>query len=155
MEVIEGEFDIGSFLTKPLLAHLATHDEAGAYETPVWFLWESEALWMIASSSSSFHKRLRIDPRVAIGIVDFDLHRGFLRHLGLRGKATVEQMDAGRRTRLVRRYLGPEDGWNKWFRESVIDRQDVLLKFVPTTAVARDQSYFRFGDPMHKVKETP
>lgn len=108
---------------------------------------------MIASTSSSFQKRLQSDPRVAIGIVDFDLHRGFLRHLGLRGRATVERVDIGLRTRLVRRYLGPEDGWNKCFRETVIDRQNVLIKFVPATAVARDQSYFRFGDATNKVKE--
>jgi hypothetical protein len=153
VQVIEGDFDIDVFLAKPLLAHLATRDEAGVYETPAWFLWEKQALWIIASSSSSFPKRLQSDPRAAVGIVDFDLQRGFLRHLGLRGTATVQGVDLGLRTRLVCRYLGPEDTWNQWFCSTVVDRQDVLVNFMPTTAVARDQSYFRYGDDAHKAKE--
>jgi SAM-dependent methyltransferase len=146
MRFIEQAFDIDSLLAKPLFAHLATCGQAGPCETPLWFLWEDEALWMIAGSSSGFVKRLRNDARAAIGIVDFDLERGFLRHLGFRGSATIEPMDGERRTRLVRRYLGSEDQWSPWFRQAIVDRQDVLIRFIPETAVARDQSYFRYCD---------
>ncbi len=143
VQVLERDFDVDSFLARPLLAHLATSGEGGPCETPVWFLWEDGAIWMIAGSSSSFPKRLQHDPRAAIGIVDFDLERGVLRHLGLRGMATVEPVDVERRTRLIRRYLGSQEQWDPWFREAVIDRQDLMVKFIPQTAVARDQSYFR------------
>jgi nitroimidazol reductase NimA-like FMN-containing flavoprotein (pyridoxamine 5'-phosphate oxidase superfamily) len=146
MRFIERDFDIDSLLAKPLFAHLATCDRAGPCETPLWFLWEEEALWMIARSSSGFLRRLRNDARASIGIVDFDLERGYLRHLGFRGSATIEPMDDERRTRLVRRYLGPQERWSPWFRQAVIDRQDVLIRFIPQPAVARDQSYFRYGD---------
>jgi SAM-dependent methyltransferase len=151
MRVVERDFDIDTFLAKALIAHLATCGRAGASETPVWFLWEEEALWLIARSSSGFAKRLRDDRRAAIGVVDFDLERGYLRHLGFRGVATIEPMDVQRRTRLVTRYLGSEEQWNPWFREAVVDRQDVLIKFVPQTAVARDQSYFRHGDSKNRL----
>lgn len=151
MDVIERDFDIEGFLSRPLFAHLATARKNGPCETPVWSLWEAGALWMIASSSSSFPKRLAQDGRAAIGIVDFDRERGFLQHLGLRGFAAIMPMDPDRRTRLVRRYLGSEDGWNPWLNESVIQLQDVLVRFIPETAVARDQSYFRKGDSAHKV----
>lgn len=151
VEVLERDFDIDSFLGRPLLAHLATSGEGGPSVTPVWFLWEDEAIWIIAGAASGFARRLLHDPRAAIGIVDFDLDRGVLRHLGLRGSATVEPVDVERRARLIRRYLGSEHQWNPSFRESVIDRQDVLLKFVPRTAVARDQSYFRYDDFKQKI----
>jgi nitroimidazol reductase NimA-like FMN-containing flavoprotein (pyridoxamine 5'-phosphate oxidase superfamily) len=152
MQFIEQDFDIKEFLRRPLFAHVATLGDCGPCETPVWFLWEDGALWIIASSASSLPKRLAKDERAAIGIVDFDLERGFLQHLGFRGVATVAPMDQGRRTRLVRRYLGHEDQWNLWFKESVVDRQDVLVKFIPDSAVARDQSYFRLGNASNKVK---
>ena len=151
VHVLERDFDVDSFLARPLMAHLATCGEAGPCETPVWFLWEDGAIWMIASSSSSFPKRLQRDPKAAIGIVDFDLERGVLRHLGLRGVATVESVDVERRTRLIRRYLGSQEQWDPWFREAVIDRQDLMVKFIPATAVARDQSYFRSGNATNGI----
>jgi SAM-dependent methyltransferase/nitroimidazol reductase NimA-like FMN-containing flavoprotein (pyridoxamine 5'-phosphate oxidase superfamily) len=151
VHIVERDFDIDSFLTKPLVGHLATYGAAGPCETPVWFLWEDGALWMIASSESGFVKRLREDSRAAIGIVDFDVNRGYLRHVGFRGSVAIEPMDAPRRERLVRRYLGDETQWSAWFRQSVVERQDVLLKFVPQTAVARDQSYFRYGDSNNRL----
>jgi hypothetical protein len=43
---------------------------------------------VIARSKSSFAKRLLKYERASVGIVDFDLKRGFLQHLGMRGVAT-------------------------------------------------------------------
>jgi len=143
VKVLECDFDIDQFLTRPLFAHVASIGEHGPCESPVWFLWEDEVLWMIADSQSSFPKRLAADPRCAIGIVDFDLERGLLQHLGMRGAATVEPTDPGRLERFVARYIGPKETWNVRFKEQVIDRQDVMVRFVPETVVARDQSYFR------------
>jgi hypothetical protein len=93
MNIIEHDFDIEDFLNRSLFAHVATFGDAGPCETPVWFLWEDGAVWMIASSKSSFAKRLLDDERASVGIVDFDLKRGFLQHLGMRGVATVLLMD--------------------------------------------------------------
>jgi catechol 2,3-dioxygenase-like lactoylglutathione lyase family enzyme len=64
-------------------------------------------------------------------------------------------MDTDRRTRLVARYLGSEDAWDSCFKGNVIERQDILVKLVPDTVVARDQSYFRCGDPSNKVENDP
>jgi len=38
-----------------------------------------------------------------------------------------------------------------WFRDAVIEQQDILIKFIPETADARDHSYFRVGDSSNKV----
>jgi len=143
VNVIERDFDIDEFLTRPLFAHLATTGEQGPCESPVWFLCEDGALWMIADSQSSFPKRIVADPRCAIGIVDFDLDRGGLQHLGMRGRATVEPADPARLERFIARYLGPKETWNVRFKEQVVDRQDMMVRFLPETIVARDQSYFR------------
>jgi hypothetical protein len=153
VKVVDSEFNIDEFLRRPLMASFTTLSESGPRETPVWFLWEDGALWIIASSGSGFPGRLAHDGRSAVGIVDFDLDRGFLQHLGLRGTACVVPMDASRRSRLVQRYLGCEDTWNPWFKHAVIERQNVLIRFVPETAVARDHSYFRHGDSSNKVRK--
>jgi hypothetical protein len=55
---------------------------------------------------------------------------------------------------LVTRYLGSEDAWSSWVKGNVVEHQDVLVKFVPDMVVARDQSYFRCGDPSNKVEKT-
>jgi len=145
VNLIERDFDIDEFLTRPLFAHVASIGGDGPCESPVWFLWEDGAVWMIADSQASLPKRLAADPRCAIGIVDFDLERGFLQHLGMRGAATVQATNADRLERFLARYIGPKTSWNPRFKEQVIDRQDVMVRFVPETVVARDQSYFR-GD---------
>lgn len=145
MERLSGDndFDIDDFLRRPLFAHLATASEDGPRESPVWFLWEDGAIWLIGNGRDSFPKRIQKDGRCAIGIVDFDLQRGFLQHVGLRGVATVVPLDRERLYRLLRRYLGDEETtWNPRFRASVIAGIDLMVRFEPTSIVARDQSYF-------------
>ena len=107
---MEQSFDIDEFLQQPLFAHLATVSEDGPRDTPAWFLWEEKAIWLIGNSRDSFPKRIECDPRCAIGIVDFNLERGFLQHLGMRGTATVVAMDRARLHRLLARYLGDDEG---------------------------------------------
>lgn len=143
MNVLENDFDINEVLKMPLMANLSTAGDQGACESPIWFLWEDEHLWLIATAESGFVKRLHRDPRASIGIVDFNVQAGILRHVGMRGTTTLLSYDGSRRTRLVERYLGPETSWNPWFKANVVEKQDVLIRFTPETVVARDQSYFR------------
>jgi hypothetical protein len=137
-------FDLDEFLRRPLFAHLATSSEFGPRESPVWFLWEDEAIWLIGNSHDRFPKRIEADPRCAIGIVDFDLRRGLLQHVGMRGTAVAVPLDDDRLYRLLRRYLGDDrSAWDQWFKEQVIDGLDLMVRFVPGTVVANDQSYFK------------
>jgi hypothetical protein len=140
---MDRDFDIESFLQKPLFAHLATMSSDGPRESPVWYLWEAGALWLIGNNRDSFPKRIRIEPRCAVGIVEFDLQHGLLRHVGMRGIGTIEALDPGRLHRLLSRYLGPdESAWNQRFRSTVIDHLELMVRIEPTSVVARDQSYF-------------
>lgn len=147
MEIVEDslEDDLDEFLERRLMAHIATNSEDGGRHAPVWYLWEDGAIWIIADSSKrTFPDRIKRDPRIAIGIVDFDPETGRLHHVGLRGRATIESHDPGRAERLMRRYFRAEkDDWN---RDRFGDPQEwgdemVFIRFDPETVVARDQSY--------------
>ncbi len=129
-------------LARPLFAHLSTASVSGPRESPVWFLWEDDALWMIGNyKTDSFPKRIDRDPRCAVGIVDFDVSRGMVQHAGFRGRARLEGHDRDRMKRLLRRYLGEEIVWDARFVEILDDRDYVFVRFVAETVVVRDQSY--------------
>ena len=135
--------DIDQVLAKPLMAHLATGSPDGPRHSPVWFLWEDGVVWLIGNHRDSFPRRIEQDGRCAIGVVDFDLPRGKLVHVGMRGIAEVVPLDPARLYRLLSRYLGSDSGdWNDDFRRRVIDHLDLMVRFVPSSVVARDQSYF-------------
>lgn len=135
--------DLDEFLGRPLFAHLATGSEAGPRDSPVWFLWDDEALWIIGSRKmNTFPERIQQEPRCAIGVVDFDPATGLVQHVGFRGRATVVAFDPERARRLLSRYLGnDESGWEDRFRNTLSDADNVLIHFVPETVVARDASY--------------
>ena len=137
------DFDIEAFLQQPLFAHLAMSSHEGPRESPVWFLWEAQELWLIGNNRDSFTKRIQAEPRCAVGIVEFELARGRLRHVGIRGMGSIEPIDRGRLYRFLSRYLGKNEAeWNASFRSRVVDRLDLMVRIKPLSIVARDQSYF-------------
>lgn len=129
-------------LARPLFAHLATHSEEGPRESPVWFLWEENALWIIGNRvTDSFPGRIELEPRCAIGIVDYDPSTGLVQHLGFRGRASLMPHDADRMKRLLSRYMGEMERWDSRFVEILDDRDYIFVRFEPETVVVRDQSY--------------
>lgn len=148
MEIVENTLNVEltEFLDRPLFAHIATVSAENApRDTPVWFLWEEGYLWVIANTDQrTVHERIERDPRVAVGIVDFDVETGLVEHVGIRGQAAVVPHDPDRAERLLRRYLGSDK--SEWDAERFGDPQEwsdamVLLRIDPETVVARDQSY--------------
>jgi hypothetical protein len=138
-----GTVELDHFLSRPLFAHLATVCDDGPRESPVWFLWEDNAVWIIGSRrDDSFPGRVERDSRCAIGIVDFNGEEGLVHHVGMRGSGSVERFDPGRARRLLAHYVGErEDGWDRRFRATLEDPDAVLIRFDPDTVVARDVSY--------------
>lgn len=138
------DFDPAELFAKPLMAYLATASPDGPRSSPVWFLWDEEAIWLIGNEEDSFPKRLRADPRCAVSVVDFDVERGILRHVGVRGRAQILPLDQTRLHRLLARYLGPDPrAWNDWFKANVVDGLELLIRITPETAIAKDMSYFK------------
>lgn len=136
--------DVDEFLSRPLFGFLATASEFGPRVSPVWFLWEDDAVWIIGNrKTDTFPDRVESDPRCAITFVDFNPTRGLVQHVGMRGHGSVEAWNAERAKRILRRYLGPdEDAWaHERFVEPLNDPGNVLVRLMPETVVARDQSY--------------
>ncbi|MCV0397980.1 MAG: pyridoxamine 5'-phosphate oxidase family protein [Rhizobiaceae bacterium] len=147
------DFDTQRVLVKPLMAHLASLSSDGPRDSPVWFLWEDDCLWLIGTSRDSFVRRLEAEPRCAVGIVDFDVDRGILMHVGIRGLADVGPMQPERLHRLLARYLGPDPAaWNAWFKETVVEPLDVMVRVTPSTMVAKDVSYFLTGPELASLR---
>src|SRR5437588_5009509 len=123
---MDADFDVDEFLRQPLVAHLATASHDGARESPVWFLWEDQAMWLVGNERDSFPKRLQVDGRCAIGVVEFDLRRGLLKHVGIRGIANVLPLDRFRLNSLLQRYLGENEA--TWYAQfSTIECDGITL----------------------------
>lgn len=139
-----GSVDLDEFLARPLFGYFATASKAGSRVSPVWFLWEEEAIWIMGNrETDSFPARIDRDSRSAFAIVDFDRKSGLVHHVGMRGRAGILPFDRERAKRLLHRYLGTqEDQWDaQRFIEPLDDPDNVFIRFEPETVVARDQSY--------------
>jgi len=133
-------FALEVFLSRRLFAHLSTASEYGPRESPVWFLWEGGAVWIIGGES--FPQNLQRDPRCAIGIVDFDPACGALHHVGMRGTATVDPFHPEIARRIIQKYCGPVEDWDRRFDDIRTGQCDLpMIRFTPETVVMRDQSY--------------
>ena len=134
-------FDLGEFLSRPLYAHLAHESGHGPRESPVWFHWDGQALWIIGGTS--FPENLKREPRWVIGIVDRNPASGLSQHVGLRGRAEVLAFDPAVARAIFKKYFGTDkDRWDPRFREDIDGRTGVpLVRFTPETVVLRDQSY--------------
>jgi hypothetical protein len=137
-------------LARPLFAHLATASEHGPRESPVWFLWEDGAIWIIGNNTiDSFPGRIATEPRCALGIVDFDVSTGLVQHVGFRGQARIEPNDSDRMKRVFSRYLGEPERWDPRFVKILNDADYIFVRLEPETAVVRDQSYAVNGN--HRI----
>jgi general stress protein 26 len=107
------DFEIQEVLSKPLMAHLSTVEDGEPRDSPVWFLWEEPTLWIFGTFKDSFVKRLQAEPKCAVGIVEYDLEKGILKHVGVRGIASVSSCNKDRLMRFVAKYLGEDkQNWN-------------------------------------------
>ena len=81
--------------------------------------------------------------------MDYDNVEGRLLHLGLRGAATVTEMDAALFKRLLRKYLDADEAnWNRWFIDTVArinDPEGRLIQLQPDSVFTNNVSYFRTG----------
>jgi nitroimidazol reductase NimA-like FMN-containing flavoprotein (pyridoxamine 5'-phosphate oxidase superfamily) len=144
MEVVENTLTvpIEAVLARPRFCFLAQTAEAGPRVSPLWFLWEDAAVWVVARlDGRSYPERVREDPRTAVAVVDFDATTGRVEHVGMRGTATLEPYDAARAERLFAKYLGADrEAWPAMFTDLEADAYR-LIRVDPETVVARDQSY--------------
>lgn len=142
-------FEPEEVLRLPLMANLATVCPEGPRNSPVWFIWEENAIWMPGAANGSPVQRLKNNPQCAVEIVSYDNERGILLHLGLRGCATIEAVSVSRFKRLLSKYLGSDEAtWNTWFIDNIAridDPNGRMIKLVPQSTFTNDVSFFRTG----------
>jgi nitroimidazol reductase NimA-like FMN-containing flavoprotein (pyridoxamine 5'-phosphate oxidase superfamily) len=146
MEIVEDTLDedVEAFLSRPLFCFLAMAADGAPRVSPLWFLWEDDAVWIIGDRQNTYPNRIERHPETALAIVDFDRTTGTVQHVGMRGEATVKPHDPARAERLLEQYLGPvKDEWDEPFFGDPYEwgEEMVMIRFDPGTVVARDQSY--------------
>jgi general stress protein 26 len=152
MKFIQKDFEIETVLKKPLMAHFSTVENDEPRDSPVWFIWEDSFLWIFGTDQDSFIKRLDKNSNCAVGIVDFDLQEGILKHVGIRGSAKITEVDSNRLHRFLSKYLGSNsDEWNEWFITNIANPLNKMVQVIPKTIVAKDVSFFNNNPP----KSTP
>lgn len=138
-------FDLDEFLSRPLYAHLAHYSDKGPCESPVWFHWDGQAIWIIGGTS--FPTNLKRHPACALGIVDWDLPTGRSHHVGIRGRAEILPFDRAMARTIFRRYFGPDESdWDHRFDDVFTSGEHdglglEMVRITPETVVIRDQSY--------------
>lgn len=143
-EIKVNDFDHRDILVQPLMAFLATTCNEGPRDSPVWFIWEQEKVWVYGFQTDSFMKRLKADPRCALSVVEFNPLAGILKHVGIRGKAQHQPRDYDRLLRMVAKYLGDDQSvWNPWFVENIINGVDAMVAITPSTIVNKDDSFIK------------
>jgi hypothetical protein len=143
------KFELDEFLSRPLVLHVSTTSTEGARNSVFFFLWEEGAFWMILEEGyNTVQARVRADPRVALGIVDFDPSAGFLQHVSVRGHASLEPWDDDRAGRLLDRYYGRLEGYSAPPHmpgtKTRGSRPMTFLKVLPESVMMRELGYREF-----------
>jgi hypothetical protein len=150
-------FELDEFLSRPLYAHLAHNSDQGPRESPVWFHWDGQAVWIIGGTT--FPANLKRDPRCALGIVDWDPPTGRSQHVGMRGLAEILPFDPAMARTIFRRYFGPDEGdWDGRFADLFTGEPGLeMVRIIPETLVVRDQSYrpTRYAKGRGSGQQTP
>ena len=111
-----------------------------------WFVYEENKIWLFGTLNDSFIRRLEDESRCSLSTVDFDLEKGVLLHVGIRGIATLQSVDQNRLERFVGKYLGANTkSWNDWFVQNIVAPLDVMVVIETQSIVAKDVSFFKTG----------
>jgi nitroimidazol reductase NimA-like FMN-containing flavoprotein (pyridoxamine 5'-phosphate oxidase superfamily) len=129
---------IEELLSQPVLARLATSDVTSGqpHVVPVWFLWDGEALWISAFSSTLKVKLLCGNPRAAVLIEPDASHPSTLQAVLIKGDAEIinEPRDfvARQAIAIYTLYLGEEGAQAKEPQSWAYDAENRLLRIQPT-----------------------
>jgi PPOX class probable F420-dependent enzyme len=125
-------------LAQPVLARLATAERATGqpHVVPVWFLWDGNAVWISAFSSTRKVKLLRDNPRAAVLIEPDASHPSPLQAVLIKGDAEIiaEPRDfvARQAVAIYAHYLGEEGAQAEEPQSWAYDPENRLLRIQPT-----------------------
>ncbi|MCU1460249.1 MAG: phosphate oxidase [Acidimicrobiales bacterium] len=135
----EDPVDIDAFLSRPLVARVAT---AGPTLRPVWYIWEDGSFWWVTDTSNRLVKSVLAGEPVVVLVDECNLASGEVIAVTARGTAELVPLDADRAKRKFRRYLGEEENsWDPGFLASLDLPTTRMIKLTPTIVTANDMSY--------------
>jgi nitroimidazol reductase NimA-like FMN-containing flavoprotein (pyridoxamine 5'-phosphate oxidase superfamily) len=129
---------IEELLAQPVLARLATSELATGqpHVVPVWFLWDGNALWISAFSSTQKVKLLSANPRAAVLIEPDAGHPNTLQAVLIKGGAEIidEPRDfvARQAIAIYAHYLGEAGVQAAEPQSWAYDPENRLLRIQPT-----------------------
>ena len=136
--------EIRSYLSKPLVARLATSDNGWPHVTPVWFEYDGENFWVPTQASTKKATHVKKDKRVAIIIDTFaePISKFNITQVVVKGEAelikvpSVEGIDPlkSRTMSIWHRYLGDEPE-NALKNRMKIERYLIKIKPVKVYAI--------------------
>ena len=136
--------EIRSYLSKPLVARLATSDNGWPHVTPVWFEYDGENFWVPTQASTKKATHVKKDKRVAIIIDTFTepISKFNITQVVVKGEAelikvpSVEGFDPlkSRTMSIWHRYLGDEPE-NALKNRMKIERYLIKIKPVKMYAI--------------------
>jgi nitroimidazol reductase NimA-like FMN-containing flavoprotein (pyridoxamine 5'-phosphate oxidase superfamily) len=136
--------EIRSYLSKPLVARLATSDNGWPHVTPVWFEYDGENFWVPTQASTKKATHVKKDKRVAIIIDTFTepISKFNITQVVVKGEAelikvpSVEGFDPlkSRTMSIWHRYLGDEPE-NALKNRMKIERYLIKIKPVKVYAI--------------------
>ena len=137
--MVEPEFDIEAFLSRPLTARVATN---GPTVRPVWFLWEGGAFWILTGPWARLLDHVRRDPAISLVVDICDTDTGFVKQVIASGEVEILPFDVPRGRRKLSRYLGTDEGnWDDRFRHYLLDdpfeRGTVWLRLRPARLICQ------------------
>lgn len=131
--------DIGSFLSRPLLARVATD---GPTLRPVWYVFEGGVFYWLTDTSNFLCKAVQRGQRLVVVVDECDIHTGEVVHVRARGYGKIIKVDRARAMRKFARYLGSDESrWDSRFVPSLGLPSTRMCRFEPSSLEAADVSF--------------
>jgi nitroimidazol reductase NimA-like FMN-containing flavoprotein (pyridoxamine 5'-phosphate oxidase superfamily) len=131
----EKQVEVEELLNEAVLARIGTARRNQPHVVPVWFLWDGEAIWISAFSSTRKVKDLCANPNLAVLIEPRDPADSHIQGVLFEGpveviaapRSLVEEMAL----RIYTRYMGPEGVLAPEPQSWILDPENTLIKLKP------------------------
>lgn len=137
------KLEINNFLSKQIIARLATSEKNQPHVVPVWFLWKDECIWIALDQTSKKYKNLLSNPRCAVTI---DESLGGLRFIAVIMEGEAEIITEPKATvldqvvEIYTRYLGKEAILCPTPQQMLTKGYHALLKLKPEIIITWDDT---------------
>ncbi len=125
--------EIDTILGTPLIAFIATVKADGTpHVTPVWYLYDGEAVQVAASVDSVKVRNVRSNPRASLSILDPDDHS---RWVQVNGPVTLTKDGVSGVVRAMWKSYAPGDDWEEKAEDILREIDFILISVTPEKVI--------------------